>query len=71
VGLDYGEFAHTIVDAHIYENHIDGMKEQLTRELRPLPTLEIANKPVDDLELGDFNLENYYPHPSIKFEVAV
>jgi len=71
VGLEYGEFAHTIVDAHIYENHIDGLKEQLTREPRPLPTLEIADKPVDDLEFEDFTLENYYPHPSIKFEVAV
>lgn len=71
VGLDYGQFAHTIVDAHIYENHIDGLKEQLTREPRPLPDLEIADKPVDELEFNDFTLEGYYPHPSIKFEVAV
>ncbi len=71
VGLEYGEFAHTIVDAHIYENHVDGLKEQLTREPRPLPTLEIANKPVDDLEFDDFELKNYNPHDSIKFEVAV
>ena len=71
VGLEYGEFAHTIVDAHIYENHIDGMKEQLKREPRELPTLNIADKPVDDLKYEDFTLENYNPHPSIKFEVAV
>ncbi|MDX1671529.1 MAG: thymidylate synthase [Balneolaceae bacterium] len=71
VGLDYGEFAHTIVDAHIYENHIDGMREQLTREPKPLPTLEIADKPVDQLELDDFELKNYDPYPPIKFEVAV
>lgn len=71
VGLEYGEFAHTIVDAHIYENHIDGLKEQLTREPRPLPTLEIARKPIDELEFEDFKLKDYNPHPSIKFEVAV
>jgi len=71
VGLDYGHFAHTIVDAHIYENHIEGMKEQLTREPRALPTLKIADKPVDELEYEDFVLENYNPHPPIKFEVAV
>ena len=71
VGLEYGEFAHTIVDAHIYENHIDGMKEQLKREPRELPTLNIADKPVDELTYEDFSLENYNPHPSIKFEVAV
>jgi len=71
VGLGYGEFAHTIVDAHIYENHVDGLKEQLAREPRPLPTLEIADKPVDDLEFNDFTLKDYNPHPGIKFEVAV
>lgn len=71
VGLDYGTFAHTIVDAHIYENHIDGLREQLTREPRALPKLEIAQKPIDRLELEDFELNDYNPHPPIKFEVAV
>ncbi len=71
VGLQPGTFAHTIVDAHIYVNHVDGLKEQLTREPYPLPQLEIANKPVDDLTLEDFTLKNYQHHPSIKFEVAV
>lgn len=71
VGLEYGHFAHTIVDAHIYENHVDGLREQLTREPRPLPTLHIADKPVDELTFEDFRLENYNPAPSIKFEVAV
>jgi len=71
VGLDYGTFAHTIVDAHIYENHIDGLKEQLTREPRDLPKLEIAQKPIDRLELEDFELHHYDPHPPIRFEVAV
>ncbi|MDZ7714735.1 MAG: thymidylate synthase [Balneolaceae bacterium] len=71
VGLDYGHFAHTIVDAHIYVNHVDGLKEQLTRQPKELPTLEIADKPVDELEFEDFTLKNYNPDPSIKFEVAV
>lgn len=70
-GFEYGTFAHTIVDAHIYENHIGGLKEQLTREPRELPELDIADKPVDDLEYEDFTLKNYNPHPHIKFEVAV
>lgn len=71
VDLEYGQFAHTIVDAHIYENHVDGLKEQLTRKPKPLPTLHIADKPVDELVFEDFNLEDYDPAPSIKFEVAV
>jgi len=71
VGLKPGTFAHTIVDAHIYVNHIDGLKKQLQREPRELPTLTIAEKPIDKLEFVDFKLDNYNPHPSIKFEVAV
>ncbi len=71
VGLEPGTFAHTIVDAHIYVNHVDGLKEQLTREPRELPTLEIAKKPVDELTFDDFKLHNYDPDPVIKFEVAV
>ena len=71
VGLEPGTFAHTIVDAHIYVNHVDGLKEQLKREPRKLPTLEIANKSVDDLTFDDFKLHGYDPDPVIKFEVAV
>lgn len=71
VGLEPGVFAHTIVDAHIYVNHVDGLREQLTREPKPLPTLEIANKPVDELSFEDFTLKGYDPHPLIRFEVAV
>lgn len=71
VGLEPGIFAHTIVDAHIYVNHVDGLKEQLTRKPKPLPTLTIASKPVDQLSLEDFILEGYDPDPVIKFEVAV
>lgn len=71
VGLKPGIFAHTIVDAHIYANHVDGLKEQLKRTPRALPTLKIANKPVDELTFEDFVLENYDPDPLIRFEVAV
>ena len=71
VGLEPGVFAHTIVDAHIYVNHIDGLKEQLTRTPKALPELKIANKPVEELSLGDFELIGYDPDPLIRFEVAV
>lgn len=71
VGLKPGTFAHTIVDAHIYENHIEGLTEQLTREPRPLPVLDITRKPVDQLEFEDFKLSGYDPYPVIKFPVAV
>lgn len=71
VGLEPGTFAHTIVDAHIYVNHVDGLREQLTRTPKKLPTLTIARKPVDELTLEDFKLEGYDPDPLIRFEVAV
>ena len=71
VGLEPGVFAHTIVDAHIYENHVDGLKEQLKREPRQLPTLKIAKKPVDELDFEDFILSGYNPDPVIRFPVAV
>ena len=71
VGLEPGTFAHTIVDAHIYENHVDGLKEQLKREPKPLPSLKIAKKPLDELEFEDFTLSGYEHHPPIKFPVAV
>ena len=71
VGLEPGVFAHTIVDAHIYVNHIDGLKQQLLRPPKTLPELKIANKPVDKLSYDDFELIGYDPDPSIRFEVAV
>jgi thymidylate synthase len=70
-GLELGEFSHYINDAHIYENHIDGLKKQLTREPFPLPSLEIADKPFWDIKFEDFTLKNYQHHPVIKFPVAV
>jgi thymidylate synthase len=71
VGLEPGEFAHTIIDAHIYVNHIDGLKEQLKRNPKKLPTLSITKKPIDQLTFEDFKLEGYDPDPLIRFEVAV
>lgn len=70
-GLDVGFFSHTIVDAHIYVNHVDGLKIQLARTPKPLPTLTIARKPIDQLTFEDFMLESYTPDPGIRFEVAV
>ncbi len=69
--LDLGFFSHTIVDAHIYVNHIDGLKEQLTRKPYPLPRLEIARKPIDQLQFEDFEVVGYQCHEPIKFAVAV
>lgn len=70
-GFEVGEFAHTIIDCHVYENHIEGLKEQLKREPRELPKVVIVDKPFDQLEFSDITLENYNPDPVIKFEVAV
>jgi len=69
--LELGEFSHYINDAHIYVNHIDGMKEQLKRQPYDLPNLKINKKPFWDLKFDDFILENYNHHPVIKFPVAV
>ena len=69
--LELGEFSHYINDAHIYVNHIDGMKEQLKREPHDLPRLVIKNKPFWDLTFEDFSLVGYKHHPVIRFPVAV
>lgn len=69
--LEPGIFTHTMGDAHIYTNHIEGMKELLTREPLPLPTLKVAKKPFWDISFEDFELQNYQHHPFIKLKVAV
>ena len=71
--LEVGEFVHTIGDAHIYLNHVEQVQEQLSRELRDLPTLTInADKQlIFDIELEDLTIEGYNPHPSIKAPIAV
>jgi thymidylate synthase len=71
VGLTPGFFSHTIIDAHIYVNHIEGLRRQLQRTPKPLPRLEIARKPLDELRFEDFTLMNYECDEPIKFEVAV
>ena len=69
--LTPGIFTHTIGDTHIYSNHLEGLKEQLTRKPKPLPTLKIAKKPFDELKFEDFELKNYEHDKFIKFKVAV
>ena len=71
--LKLGDFVHTVGDAHIYSNHVEQAKLQLTRDFRPLPTLKINPevKSIFDFKFEDFTLENYDPHPHIKAEVAV
>jgi thymidylate synthase len=72
-GLKPGEFIHTFGDAHIYNNHLEQIHLQLSRDLRPLPTMKL-NPEVTDLfafRFEDFTLENYDPHPHIKGVVAV
>ena len=70
-GFEVGEFAHTLIDAHIYENHIEGLKEQLTRTPGKLPTVKIADKPFNELTPDDIELIGYEPQGFIKFGVAV
>ncbi len=70
-GFELGRFSHTIIDAHIYLNHIDGLKEQLKRTPKPLPRLEIVRKLINELKFEDFTLIGYEYHEPIKFEVAV
>lgn len=72
-GLRPGEFIHTLGDAHLYTNHLEQTKLQLTREPRPLPRMLINPdvKSIFDFKYEDFQLVEYDPHPPIKAEVAV
>lgn len=72
-GYEAGDFIHTFGDAHIYTNHLDQVKLQLSREIRPLPKM-ILNPEVNDIfgfTFDDFTLTNYNPHPHIKAAVAI
>ena len=71
--LEPGDFVHTLGDAHIYSNHVEQVKLQLSREPRPLPKM-VLNSDVKDIfgfRNEDFKLEGYDPHPAIKGEVSV
>ncbi|WP_113654765.1 thymidylate synthase [Pedobacter namyangjuensis] len=72
-GLAYGDFVHTLGDAHLYNNHIEQANLQLSRAPKALPTMKINSdvKDIFDFKFEDFTLENYDPHPHIKGVVAV
>ena len=72
-GYKVGDFVHTFGDAHIYNNHIDQVNLQLSREIRSLPKMEINPeiKDIFDFKFEDFKLTNYDPHPHIKGAVAI
>jgi thymidylate synthase len=72
-GLQAGDFVHTFGDAHLYSNHMEQTREQLSRQPRPLPTMRIDPSITDifAFKYEHFSLENYDPHPAIKAPVAV
>ncbi|WP_153732507.1 thymidylate synthase [Sporosarcina obsidiansis] len=72
-GLEVGEFVHTLGDAHIYQNHLTQVQEQLSREPKNLPTLKInyAGRSIFELNVEDITVEDYDPHPKITAPIAV
>ncbi len=72
-GLKPGEFVHTLGDLHLYRNHFDQAREQLSRHPRPLPKMQIKAAPdsIDGFQFDDFTLVDYDPHAAIKAPVAV
>ncbi|EAF8529207.1 thymidylate synthase [Listeria monocytogenes] len=73
VGLEVGEFIHTMGDAHLYNNHIEQVKEQLSRKPHKLPKLVLSDKPatIFDFDVADISLDGYNPDPAIKAPISV
>jgi thymidylate synthase len=72
-GLKPGDFVHTFGDLHLYQNHLEQARLQLSREPRPLPTMKMNPdvKEIDGFVYEDFELVGYDPHPTIKAPIAV
>ena len=72
-GFELGEFVHTLGDTHIYFDHMEQVKEQLSREPKSLPQMVIKRKidSIDDFKYEDFEIVNYDPYPLIKGKVSV
>jgi thymidylate synthase len=72
-GLGVGDFVHTLGDAHLYNNHVEQARLQLSRKVRPLPQLKLNPevRSIFDFRYEDIAIEGYQPHPAIKAEVAV
>ncbi|KAG0658873.1 Thymidylate synthase [Monosporozyma unispora] len=73
VDMEPGEFIHTLGDAHVYRDHVDALKEQISREPRSFPTLKITRKvdSIDDFKLEDFEISDYNPHSRIQMKMSV